>query len=99
LVSKLHPDANLFEPPPRTPARDGPAPRASPCPSPAKPSSSGTAFAGSRSAGTAAARGRCELPAARVIGTSRAGGWCPYAGCSSGTSRAPTATSTSSPPT
>jgi hypothetical protein len=83
LVSKLRPDANLFEPPPYAgagrPRVKGPA-----LPKP-RQAAAAARRRRARSAGTAAARAGWSSSRAAATGTGRAGGWCRCAGCSSGT--------------
>ena len=100
LVSKLHPDANLFEPPPPYSGKGRPRVKGAALPKPRQ------AAAGARRLrrrdGRLVRRGHPPGGPARAApgtGTSRAPGWCRSAGCSSATATAPTATSTSSPPT
>ncbi len=100
LVSKLHPDANLFDPPPPYTGKGDRAPRANAGTKPRRGRRGGhRPSVRWRSVGTAAARGasRPWRDGALVQGRSRNS--CRSGGCSSATTAARTATSTSSPPT
>ena len=99
LVSKCHPDANLFDPPPPyARQRAGRGSRGIACPSPAQ-AAQPPAAPGWRSGGTAGASGGSKRRPGPGTGTKAGAGWSRCGGCSSATRPARTGTSTSSPPT
>ncbi|WP_422927455.1 transposase [Singulisphaera sp. PoT] len=98
-VSKLHPEANLFDPPPPYGGKGRPRVKGAAGPSPARAWRPRGAAAGSPWAGTAAAAGGSRSSPARGTGTRRARGRCRSAGSSSTTGRGRIATSTSTRPT
>src|SRR5262245_3182528 len=99
LVSKLHPDANLYEPPPPYTGKGRPRVKGQPCPSPARRSRPPRSDNGCGLVGTAAGNGRSRSSVLMGTGTRRGRAWSRFVGCSSRTRAAPTGTSTSSPPT
>jgi DDE superfamily endonuclease len=95
LVSKLHPEANLFEPPPAYNGKGRPRVKGSRRPKPREAVAAARRYRRHTVGWYGGGTRRVET----VTGTGRATAWSRSAGCSSATATARTATSTSTPPT